>query len=84
MCLSLLVVGLDMTVLNVALTRIATTLSASTTKLQWIVNSYVLTYAMLMVPAGVLGDRIGRVKVRRAESKRSRARPAAASIMVGQ
>jgi EmrB/QacA subfamily drug resistance transporter len=63
LCLSLLVVGLDVTVLNVALTRIATTLGASTTQLQWIVNSYVLTYAMLMVPAGVLGDRIGRSKV---------------------
>jgi hypothetical protein len=39
LCLSLLVVGLDVTVLNVALTRIATTLGASTTQLQWIVNS---------------------------------------------
>jgi len=40
LCLSLIVVGLDVTVLNVALTRIATALSASTTQLQWIVNSY--------------------------------------------
>jgi EmrB/QacA subfamily drug resistance transporter len=63
LCLSLLVVGLDVTVLNVALTRIATALSASTTQLQWIVNSYVLTFAVLMVPAGVLGDRYGRGKV---------------------
>ncbi|WP_051267576.1 MFS transporter [Nakamurella lactea] len=63
LCLSMLVVGLDATVLNVALTPIAESLRASTGQLQWIVNGFVLAFAVCLIPAGVLGDRIGRRRV---------------------
>src|SRR4051812_7962503 len=58
--LSLLVVGLDMTVLNVALPDIAADLGASTSQLQWFADSYLLVLAAVMLPAGMLGDRLGR------------------------
>jgi EmrB/QacA subfamily drug resistance transporter len=58
--LSLLAVGLDMTVLNVALPDIATDLHASTSQLQWFADSYLLVLAAVMLPAGMLGDRLGR------------------------
>lgn len=58
--LSLLVVGLDMTVLNVALPDIATDLQASTSQLQWFADAYLLVLAAVMLPAGMLGDRLGR------------------------
>jgi EmrB/QacA subfamily drug resistance transporter len=60
LCLAVLVVGLDITVLNVALPTIATALHASTAQLQWIVDAYVLAFAGAMLPAGVIGDRLGR------------------------
>lgn len=63
LALSLLVVGLDATVLNVALSDISRALGASTTELQWIVNGYSLTSAVLLIPAGLLGDRLGRRRV---------------------
>lgn len=58
--LSMLVVGLDGTVLNVALSPISDALAASTSDLQWVVNGYLLALAVLLIPAGVLGDRLGR------------------------
>src|SRR6188472_3281151 len=58
--MSLLVVGLDMTVLNVALPDIATDLGATTSQLQWFADSYLLVLAAVMLPAGMLGDRLGR------------------------
>jgi MFS transporter, DHA2 family, multidrug resistance protein len=60
---SVLVVGLDLTVLNLALPTIATDLHASTSDLQWISDAYSLVLAAAMLPAGLLGDRIGRKKV---------------------
>jgi MFS transporter, DHA2 family, multidrug resistance protein len=60
---SVLVVGLDVTVLNLALPTIATDLHASTSDLQWIADSYSLVLAAVMLPAGLLGDRLGRKKV---------------------
>ena len=59
MSVSLLVVGLDLTVLNVALPTLATELQASTSQLQWFANSYTLVLAALLLPAGLLGDRFG-------------------------
>lgn len=56
---SLLVVGLDLTVLNVALPTLATDLDASTSQLQWFANSYTLVLAALLLPAGLIGDRLG-------------------------
>jgi EmrB/QacA subfamily drug resistance transporter len=58
--LSLLVVGLDMTVLNVALPDIAADLHASTSQLQWFADAYLLVVAAVLLPAGMLGDRLGR------------------------
>jgi len=60
---SVLVVGLDLTVLNLALPTIATDLHASTSDLQWIADAYSLVLAAAMLPAGLLGDRLGRKKV---------------------
>ncbi|MHB9857119.1 DHA2 family efflux MFS transporter permease subunit [Streptomyces sp. YIM S03343] len=61
--LSLLVIGLDITILNVALPTLATDLEASNRDLQWIADSYTLVFAGLLLPAGVLGDRYGRKKL---------------------
>ncbi|MGV9678526.1 MFS transporter [Nocardia sp. NPDC003482] len=63
LCLAVLVVGLDTTVLNVALPKLAVDLRASTEQLQWVANSYNLVLAALLLPAGLLGDRFGRKKI---------------------
>ena len=60
---SMLVVGLDLTVLNLALPTIANTLHASTSDLQWFNDAYSLVLAAAVLPAGLLGDRYGRKKV---------------------
>ena len=60
---SVLVVGLDLTVLNLALPTIATDLHASSSDLQWFSAAYSLVLAAAMLPAGMLGDRLGRKKV---------------------
>src|SRR5882724_7159135 len=60
---SVLVVGLDLTVLNLALPTIATDLHASTGDLQWISDAYSLVIAAAILPAGLLGDRYGRKRV---------------------
>jgi DHA2 family multidrug resistance protein-like MFS transporter len=54
--------SLDLTVLNLALPNISTALHATTSQLQWIVDSYALVLAALTLPAGLLGDRYGRKK----------------------
>ncbi|WP_214103707.1 DHA2 family efflux MFS transporter permease subunit [Acrocarpospora catenulata] len=61
--LSVLVIGLDATVLNVALPTLAVDLGASTGDLQWIVDAYLVTFAALLLPAGVFGDRLGRKRL---------------------
>src|SRR5215813_1104093 len=60
MCLSLLVVVIDNTILNTALPTLARVLRASTSDLQWITDAYTLAFAALLVMAGALGDRFGR------------------------
>src|SRR5215472_11656029 len=60
---SVLVVGLDLTVLSLALPTIAATMHATTGDLQWIADSYSLVIAALILPAGLLGDRYGRKKI---------------------
>ncbi len=62
--LSVLVVGLDLTVLNLALPTLARELHASTGDLQWFIAAYSLVVAAFLLPAGMLGDRLGRKKVR--------------------
>jgi DHA2 family multidrug resistance protein-like MFS transporter len=58
--LATLAVGLDTTVLSVALPTLATDLNASTAQLQWFVDSYNLVLAAVLLPAGLIGDRFGR------------------------
>jgi len=58
--LGVLAVGLDVTVLSVALPTLAVSLKASESDLQWFSSGYALTLAVGMLPAGVLGDRFGR------------------------
>src|ERR1039457_5515766 len=60
MCLSLAVIGLDNTILNVALPALAADLHASTSELQWMVDGYILVFAGLLLTTGSLGDRFGR------------------------
>ncbi len=60
LCLSLLVVVIDNTILNTALPTLARELHAGTSSLQWIADAYTLCFAALLVPAGALGDRYGR------------------------
>ncbi|HEX5913336.1 MAG TPA: MFS transporter, partial [Rubrobacter sp.] len=60
LCLSLLMVVMDNTILNVALPSIATDLDASSSELTWIVDAYSLLFAGLLLTFGALGDRFGR------------------------
>src|SRR5215210_2477866 len=62
LALSLLIIGLDNTVLNVALPTLQTHFSASGSTLQWIVDSYLLAFAGVLLTMGTLGDRFGRKK----------------------
>ena len=63
LCLSVLLVVVDNTIVNVALPTISRTLSASTQGLQWIVDAYTLVFAGLLLVGGNLGDRLGRRRV---------------------
>ena len=58
---SLLVIVVDNSILNVAIPSIVEQLGASTSQLQWIVDSYTLVFAGLLLTAGSLGDRFGRL-----------------------
>jgi EmrB/QacA subfamily drug resistance transporter len=58
--LSLFAIVMDNTILNVALPTLARDLHASGSELQWMVDSYVLVFAGLLLSAGALGDRFGR------------------------
>src|SRR3954469_4225705 len=67
LCISLVVIVLDNTILNVALPTLAHPtsqggLGASASALQWIVDSYTLVFARLLLPMGRLGDRVGGYK----------------------
>ncbi|WP_406205814.1 MFS transporter [Kitasatospora sp. NBC_01560] len=61
--LSVLVISLDGTIINVALPTLSQELGASNTQLQWISGGYLLTFAAVMLPIGVLGDRFGHKKL---------------------
>ncbi len=60
LCLSLLVIIVDNSILNVALKVLQKDLHASFSQLQWMVDSYTLVFACLLLTAGSLGDRFGR------------------------
>ncbi len=61
--LAVLAVGVDGTVLSVALPTLSKALHASESDLQWFSSGYFLVLAAAMLPAGLLGDRYGRKKV---------------------
>jgi EmrB/QacA subfamily drug resistance transporter len=58
--MSLVIIGLDNTILNVALPTLQDEFDASNSKLQWMVDSYLLVFAGLLLVFGTLGDRFGR------------------------
>jgi EmrB/QacA subfamily drug resistance transporter len=60
MCFALFMIMLDNTVVNVALPSIQTDLGASISGLEWTVNAYTLSFAVLLVTGGRLGDLFGR------------------------
>ncbi len=61
--LAVLAIGLDSTILSVALPTLANVLHATESDLQWFSSGYLLVLAAAMLPAGLLGDRFGRKKV---------------------
>jgi EmrB/QacA subfamily drug resistance transporter len=61
--LGVLAVGMDLTILSVALPTLAGALHASESDLQWFSSGYALVLAAAMLPAGLMGDRYGRKKV---------------------
>lgn len=62
-CLSLLVVGMDITIVNVALPAIAQDLHAGLSGLQWVIDAYTLVVASLLMLAGSTADRLGRRRI---------------------
>lgn len=58
--LSLVVVGMSNTILNIAIPHLSKDLGASNSQLQWIVDGYVIVFAGLILTMGSLGDRFGR------------------------
>src|SRR5437763_13222623 len=62
-CMSLFIVGLDTTIVNVALPAIRSDLGASISGLQWVIDAYTLVLASLLMLAGSTADRIGRKRV---------------------
>ncbi|MEV6771456.1 DHA2 family efflux MFS transporter permease subunit [Nocardia sp. NPDC051030] len=62
LAVAMLTIGLDVTVLTVALPTLAIDLHADTSALQWFSSAYTLALAAVMLPAGALGDRYGRKK----------------------
>jgi EmrB/QacA subfamily drug resistance transporter len=58
--LSLVIIGLDNTILNVALPTLVRELGATASQLQWMVDAYILVFAGLLLTMGALGDRFGR------------------------
>ena len=61
--MSLLIVGLDVTIVNVALPAIHDSLHASVSELQWTIDAYTLTIASLLMLSGSTGDRLGRRRI---------------------
>ncbi len=63
MCFALFMIMLDNTVVNVALPSIQRSLHSTTSTLEWTVNAYTLSFAVLLVTGGRLGDLFGRRKI---------------------
>jgi EmrB/QacA subfamily drug resistance transporter len=65
LCGSLLIIVMDNTILNVAIPSLVQDLGATNSQLQWIIDSYTLVFAGLLLTAGSLGDRFGRKRALR-------------------
>ena len=76
LCLSMFLVVVDNTIVNVALPTLSRELSATTSQLQWIVDAYSLVFASLLLMFGNLGDRFGRTGMLQADGDRWRLSPA--------
>ncbi|MDA3642756.1 MFS transporter [Saccharopolyspora indica] len=63
LCTTLLLVGMDLTILHVAVPTLSQQLLPSASQLLWMVDSYPLTVAAFLVTCGTLSDRVGRKKV---------------------
>src|ERR1700729_2563467 len=62
-CMSLLIVGLDLTIVNVALPSIGRQFKASVSGLQWTIDAYTLVLASLLMLSGATADRLGRRRI---------------------
>src|SRR3954463_6816958 len=60
LCVSLLIIGLDNTILNVAIPTLQDRLHATQGNIEWMIDSYVLVFAGLLLTMGALGDKFGR------------------------
>jgi EmrB/QacA subfamily drug resistance transporter len=60
LCISLLIIVIDNTIVNVTLPSLVNQLGASVSQLQWVVDAYTVVFAGLLLLAGTLGDRWGR------------------------
>ena len=59
LCLGFFMILLDTTIVNIAIPAISDKLHASLSDILWVLNSYILVYAVLLIPAGRLGDLYG-------------------------
>ena len=78
LCLSLIIIVMDNTILNVAIPSLMHDLDATNSQLQWILDSYILVFAGLLLTMGTLGDRFGRkgaLQLGLASSPSARRRP---------
>jgi len=60
LCVTLLLISLDTTILNVALPSVVRALHTTSSQLQWIVDAYAVVFGGLLFTLGALGDRVGR------------------------
>jgi EmrB/QacA subfamily drug resistance transporter len=60
LCVTLFLISLDNTILNVAIPSIVRSMHADSSQLQWIVDAYAVVFAGLLLTLGALGDRVGR------------------------
>src|ERR1700679_3204283 len=63
MSLGYAVVQLDVTIVNTALSSIGASLGGGVSELQWVVSSYTIAFAAMILTAGALGDRLGAKRV---------------------
>ena len=63
MCLGVFIAQLDSQVVNLAVKQIGSDLNAGISQLQWVLDSYNLFYATLLLTGGTLGDLYGRVRI---------------------